>query len=234
MSATVQEVANNASGAADAAQDADTHARKGMTIMDNTIVSIRQLSEEVDNVSNAMAELETETSRIGGVLDVIKNVAEQTNLLALNAAIEAARAGEQGRGFAVVADEVRALAKRTQESTAEIQHIILAVQQGATKAMQAMRVSQAKTHSTSEMAGQAGQAIRAITQAVARIHVMNTQIATAAEEQSYAAEEINKNVIRVVNLVESAATNAQRSTQVATELNSVAQDLERQITHFNH
>lgn len=234
MSSTVQEVANNASGAADAAQEADAHARKGMAIMDDTIVSIQQLSRDVDNVSDAMTQLETETARIGGVLDVIKNVAEQTNLLALNAAIEAARAGEQGRGFAVVADEVRALAKRTQESTAEIQHIILAVQQGASNAMQAMRVSQTKTQSTSEMASQAGQAIGSITQAVARIHTMNTQIATAAEEQSYAAEEINKNVVQVVNLVESAATNAQKSTQVATELNSVARDLERQITHFNH
>ncbi len=234
MSSTVQEVSNNASGAAEAAQDADNHARKGMTIMDNTIVSIQQLSQEVDNVSTAMTQLETETGRIGGVLDVIKNVAEQTNLLALNAAIEAARAGEQGRGFAVVADEVRALAKRTQESTAEIQHIILAVQQGANNAMQAMKVSQTKTHSTREMAGQAGQAIGAITQAVARIHTMNTQIATAAKQQSYAADEINNNVLRVVDLVESAATNAQKSTQVATELDSVARDLERQIKHFNH
>lgn len=232
MTSTVQEVANNASGAAEAAQDADKHARNGMSIMNNTLTSIQQLSQEVDNVGLAMTQLETETARIGGVLDVIKNVAEQTNLLALNAAIEAARAGEQGRGFAVVADEVRALAKRTQESTAEIQQIIHAVQQGATNAMQAMRVSQDKTHSTSAMASQAGQAISGITQAVARIHNMNTHIATAAEEQSYAAEEINRNVVRVVTLVENAATNAERSTHVATELDTVARELERQIAHF--
>jgi len=230
----LQEVANNASSAANAAQDADTYARKGMEIMDGTISSIRQLSQEVDNVSTAMTQLEAETGRIGGVLDVIKNVAEQTNLLALNAAIEAARAGEQGRGFAVVADEVRALAKRTQESTAEIQHIIEAVQQGASKAMNAMKLSQAKTHSTSEMAGQAGQAIGAITDAVGRIHMMNTQIATAAEQQSYAAEEINKNVVRVVGLVENASTNAQKSTAVANELDHVSRELERQISHFSH
>lgn len=233
MSSTVQEVANNASGAAAAAQEADEHARKGMAIMDDTINSIRQLSEEVDNVSSAMTQLETETARIGSVLDVIKSVAEQTNLLALNAAIEAARAGDQGRGFAVVADEVRALAKRTQESTAEIQNIIHAVQAGASKAMLAMKVSQEKTHSTRDMAGQAGRAIGDITDAVARIHHMNTQIATAAEQQSYAAEEINKNVVRVVNLVESAASNAQKSTKVAQELDVVARDLERQITHFH-
>ncbi len=232
MTATVQEVANNASGAAEAAQDADNHARTGMDVMNSTLTSIQQLSHEVDNVSEAMTQLEAETGRIGGVLDVIKNVAEQTNLLALNAAIEAARAGEQGRGFAVVADEVRALAKRTQESTAEIQQIIHAVQLGTTKAMQAMRVSQDKTNSTSQMAGQAGHAISGITQAVARIHSMNTQIATAAEEQSYAAEEINKNVVRVVTLVENAATNAQRSTHVASELDSVARELQTQIAHF--
>lgn len=232
MTATVQEVANNASGAAEAAQDADNHARTGMDVMNSTLTSIQQLSHEVNNVSEAMTQLEAETGRIGGVLDVIKNVAEQTNLLALNAAIEAARAGEQGRGFAVVADEVRALAKRTQESTAEIQQIIHAVQLGTSKAMQAMRVSQDKTNSTSQMAGQAGQAISGITQAVARIHNMNTQIATAAEEQSYAAEEINKNVVRVVTLVENAATNAQRSTHVASELDSVARELQTQIAHF--
>ncbi len=234
MTSTVQEVANNASSAASAAQEADEHARKGMSIMDSTIVSIGQLSDEVDKVSAAMTQLETETARIGGVLDVIKNVAEQTNLLALNAAIEAARAGEQGRGFAVVADEVRALAKRTQESTAEIQHIILAVQQGVTNATIAMKASQTKTHDTNAMASQAGAAIGGITQAVARIHNMNTQIATAAEEQSYAAEEINRNVVRIVGLVESAAGNANKSTQVATELSAVARKLEQQIAHFNH
>ncbi len=232
MSATVQEVANNASGAAEAAQDADEHARKGMTIMENTITAISQLSSEVDNVSAAMHQLEAETARIGGVLDVIKSVAEQTNLLALNAAIEAARAGEQGRGFAVVADEVRALAKRTQESTAEIQQIIQAVQQGASKAMHAMKSSQSKTQSTSDMAGQAGQAIVQITQAVARIHDMNTHIATAAEQQSYAAEEINKNVVRVVNLVESAADKAQQSSLVAAELDNAARELGRQVSQF--
>ena len=234
MSSTVQEVANNASSAATAAQEADNHAHKGQVIMDNTIAAITQLSTEVDKVSNAMTQLETETGRIGSVLDVIKNVAEQTNLLALNAAIEAARAGEQGRGFAVVADEVRALAKRTQESTAEIQNIIHAVQQGASNAALAMKASQVKTHSTSELAGQAGLTISNISKAVERIHTMNTQIAAAAEEQSYAADEINKNVLRVVNLVENAATSAKKSTLVATELDSVARDLKQQVEHFNH
>ena len=232
MSSTVQEVATNASGAAEAAQSADGSARNGLKVMDNTLNAINLLSKEVDHVGSAMSQLEQDTSRIGSVLDVIKNVAEQTNLLALNAAIEAARAGEQGRGFAVVADEVRSLAKRTQDSTAEIQQIIEAVQQGAAKAMQAMKISQEKTGVTLEMAGQAGQSINQITQSISAILGMNMQIATAAEEQSYAAEEINKNVVKVVNLISDLNRDAQQSAQIARQLDSTAKGLENQITHF--
>lgn len=232
MSSTVQEVATNASGAASAAQSADDSARNGLKVMDNTLNAINQLGKEVDHVGDAMSQLEQNTNRIGGVLDVIKNVAEQTNLLALNAAIEAARAGEQGRGFAVVADEVRSLAKRTQDSTAEIQQIIEAVQLGASKAMQAMRTSQEKTGVTLEMAGQAGQSINQITQSISAILGMNMQIATAAEEQSYAAEEINKNVVKVVNLISDLNRDAQQSAQIARQLDSTAKGLEGQIAHF--
>ncbi len=232
MSNTVQEVATNASGAAEAAQSADNSARSGLKVMDNTLDAINLLSKEVDHVGSAMNKLEQDTSRIGSVLDVIKNVAEQTNLLALNAAIEAARAGEQGRGFAVVADEVRSLAKRTQDSTAEIQQIIEAVQQGAAKAMQAMKTSQEKTDVTLEMAGQAGQSINQITQSISAILGMNMQIATAAEEQSYAAEEINKNVVKVANLISDLNRDAQQSAQIARQLDSTAKGLENQIAHF--
>lgn len=232
MSSTVQEVADNASGAASAAQEADQNARDGLSIMEQTIDSMTQLSSEVDNVESAMTRLDDETKRVGNVLDVIKNVAEQTNLLALNAAIEAARAGEQGRGFAVVADEVRALAKRTQESTAEIEQIIQAVQNGATQAMEAMKISQQKTRTTTTFASQAGLSISGITAAVGRIHDMNTQIATAAEEQSYAAEEINKNVIRVVGLVQSTNKSAQHSTRIASNLDDAARQLSLQIASF--
>ena len=232
MSSTVQEVAGNASGAANAAQEADNNARDGLSIMEQTMNSMAQLSHEVDNVESAMTQLDAETKRVSNVLDVIKNVAEQTNLLALNAAIEAARAGEQGRGFAVVADEVRALARRTQESTAEIQQIIHAVQSGAAQAMQAMKVSQEKTRTTTVFASRAGQSITDITAAVSRIHDMNTQIATAAEEQSYAAEEINKNVIRVVGLVQSTNKSAQHSTYIASNLDDAARQLSVQIANF--
>jgi methyl-accepting chemotaxis protein len=232
MSATVQEVAGNASGAANAAQSADNNARQGLAVMDNTLNTINQLSHEVNHVSAAMAELEHDTNRIGSVLDVIKNVADQTNLLALNAAIEAARAGDQGRGFAVVADEVRSLAKRTQDSTAEIQQIIEAVQQGAAKAMHAMKASQERTGVTLEMAGQAGQAIHQITQSISAILGMNMQIATAAEEQSYTAEEINKNIGKVVSLISNLNRDAQQSAQIARQLDNTAKGLETQIAHF--
>jgi methyl-accepting chemotaxis protein len=232
MSATVQEVAGNASGAANAAQSADNNARQGLTVMDNTLNAINQLSDEVNHVSAAMTQLENDTNRIGSVLDVIKSVAEQTNLLALNAAIEAARAGDQGRGFAVVADEVRSLAKRTQDSTAEIQQIIEAVQQGAARAMHAMKTSQEKTGVTLEMAGQAGQAINQITRSISAILGMNMQIATAAEEQSYTAEEINKNIGKVVGLISNLNRDAQQSAQIARQLDSTAKGLETQIAHF--
>ena len=232
MTATVQEVAGNASGAAEAAQQADGNARNGLKIMDGTLNAINQLSTEVHHVGEAMSQLEADTNRIGSVLDVIKSVAEQTNLLALNAAIEAARAGEQGRGFAVVADEVRSLAKRTQDSTAEIQQIIEAVQKGAANAMQAMKASQGKTGNTLELAGQAGQAINQITQAITAILGMNMQIATAAEEQSYTAEEINKNIIQVVALIDSLSQDAQKSAQIARHLDDTAKVLQTNIAQF--
>ncbi|MCP8900456.1 methyl-accepting chemotaxis protein [Gilvimarinus xylanilyticus] len=232
MSSTVQEVANNASGAASAAGDADTGAKQGLGMMEQTIASISELSAQVEEVSGAMVQLEGETDRIGHVLGVIQGIAEQTNLLALNAAIEAARAGEQGRGFAVVADEVRALAQRTQESTAEIQQIIEAVQSGASGATQAMEVGREKTQRTVTLVGETGDSIRAISAAIASIVDMNTQIATAAEEQSYAAEEINKNVANVVTMVQNANQSARQSTQTANKLDESAQTLSQQIAHF--
>lgn len=232
MSATVQEVAGNASGAADAAQNADDAARSGLIVMEKSITSINSLSTEIDKIAVAMNKLEQDTASVGAVLDVIKGIAEQTNLLALNAAIEAARAGEQGRGFAVVADEVRALAKRTQDSTEEIQQIIETVQNGASRAVSAMRDGQKQTSATVELASEAGNSIRAITNSISQIRDMNTQIATASEEQSYAAEEINKNVIIVVNLVQSTHQSAQHSTQIANNLDSSSDSISTLISKF--
>lgn len=232
MSQTVQEVAGSANSAAEAAEQADTASHQGLGMMEKTIASINTLSGEVDNVAQAMSKLEEDTSSVGAVLDVIKGIAEQTNLLALNAAIEAARAGEQGRGFAVVADEVRALAQRTQESTEEIQQIIEAVQSGAASAAEAMRNGQEQTNATVDQAAEAGESIRAITTAITQIKDMNTQIATASEEQSYAAEEINKNVVNVVNLVQSSHQAAQHSTQVANGLDNTALKISDLVKKF--
>ncbi|AFU97270.2 methyl-accepting chemotaxis protein [Simiduia agarivorans] len=232
MSSTVQEVAGNAAGAADAAQAADNNAKSGLDVMQQTIAAINTLSNEVDKIAVAMDKLEQDTSSVGTVLGVIKGIAEQTNLLALNAAIEAARAGEQGRGFAVVADEVRGLAQRTQESTAEIQQIIETVQSGAATAVRAMRDGQGKTSATVELAGAAGDSIRAITDAVSRIRDMNTQIATAAEEQSYASDEISRNVGSMAELAQNAHSSARRSTEIANELDHTAQELTTLVAHF--
>jgi methyl-accepting chemotaxis protein len=232
MSMTVQDVASNASGAARSATTADEDAKKSLSVMNNALHSIKVLSDDIDQVSVAMNKLEEDTGRIGGVLDVIKNVAEQTNLLALNAAIEAARAGEQGRGFAVVADEVRSLAKRTQESTAEIQQIIEAVQTGAVVATQAMRNSQGKTKQTTDLAGQAGEGIKSISEQITKIQEMNTQIATAAEEQSYASEEINRNVVRVVELVGSSSASIAKSSEISVLLKHTSDEIDSHLNRY--
>ncbi len=232
MSDTVQDVATNAAGAADAAQQADQNAQRGLQVMDETISSINALSAEVDRVAGAMNQLEQDTASVGAVLDVIKGIAEQTNLLALNAAIEAARAGEQGRGFAVVADEVRALAQRTQESTEEIQQIIETVQNGAAQAVKAMESSQEQTRNTVELATNAGGSIQEITGSVTSIRDMNTQIATAAEQQSFAADEIRKNVESMAGLAKNAHTSAKESTAVANRLDEASNDLGHLVERF--
>jgi methyl-accepting chemotaxis protein len=232
MSGTVQEVASNAAGAAEAAQSADANAQQGLKVMEQTITSITKLSSDVNNVAAAMDQLEQDTASVGAVLDVIKGIAEQTNLLALNAAIEAARAGEQGRGFAVVADEVRALAQRTQESTAEIQQIIETVQNGASTASQAMRDGQQQTEATVELATQAGSSIGEITNAVGSIRDMNMHIATAAEEQSHVAEEIRTNVDSMADLARQAHDTAQQSTSIANRLGNTSAELSKLTNRF--
>jgi len=233
LNGTVQEVASSASTAADSAQIADGSAQDGLQLMGSTTQALESLTKDVENVAQAMDKLEQDTASVGSVLGVIQGIAEQTNLLALNAAIEAARAGEQGRGFAVVADEVRALAQRTQESTEEIRQIIEAVQGGAASAVKAMSTNKEQTENTVELAGNASSSIAEITSSVGSIRDMNHQIATAAEEQSYAAGEIHKNVSSMADLAQKAHATAQQTTAVANNLDSLAQDLNELIRRFS-
>ena len=232
MTATVQEVARNANDAAEAAQAADTESSKGQQVVTEVTSSINALAMDVSNTSTTIDTLKSDTEQIGGVLDVIKGIAEQTNLLALNAAIEAARAGEQGRGFAVVADEVRTLASRTQESTQEIQEMIERLQAGAISAVDAMSKGQANTKTTVEKAALASEALSAITLAVSQIAEQNSHIATAAEEQSSVAEEINQNIVSINTLSIQAAQGAEHTAASSQELERTANELQQMISMF--
>lgn len=232
MSASISEVASNASVAADATDQANHGAGEGMRVMEEAIVAISAVADEVTRISKDMVVLEQHTTSVGAVLDVIKGIAEQTNLLALNAAIEAARAGEQGRGFAVVADEVRALAQRTQESTEEIHHIIEAVQNGAKTAASGMDAGNEKTEHAVSLARRAGDAIRKIVNEIDRVQGMSAQIATAAEEQSAATEEINRNVVNMTGLSEKAHESAAHTHIISSALSGIAQDLHERSSRF--
>lgn len=232
MSATVQEVARSAGDAAGAATNADNEAKAGNSIVQSASHSIDELASEVENAATVIHQLALDSDQIGSVLDVIKGIAEQTNLLALNAAIEAARAGEQGRGFAVVADEVRTLAGRTQESTQEIESMIDKLQNGAKNAVTAMEAGKEKASVGVEQTKQAGEALAAITRAVTTISEMNTQIASAAEEQSVTTEEMNKNIININQLADETANSAAQSTTASDELSKLATDLQSLVSQF--
>ncbi len=232
MSATVHEVANNASSAANAASQADEEAKEGKTVVESAADAIGQLAQEVENAAGVIQALENDSEAIGTVLDVIKNIAEQTNLLALNAAIEAARAGEHGRGFAVVADEVRTLASRTQESTAEIEEMIAKLQGGARNAVKVMQQSREQAHEGVDQAQSAANALQAITHAVGTITEMNTQIASAAEEQSAVTEEINRNVASITDVSVQTSAGAEQTTDSANELARLAAELQDLVGQF--
>ena len=200
MSSTVQEVAANTSEAADAAVTARGESSTGQSVVQDTMKSIQSLADEVQVAGDVIQKLRDDSNTIGGVLDVIRGISDQTNLLALNAAIEAARAGEAGRGFAVVADEVRTLAQRTGESTEEIQNMIERLQNGAEEAVQVMEQGRKRAVSSVEQASKAGESLDTITLSVQKISDYNTQIATAAEEQSVATDGIHNNIVSISDL----------------------------------
>ena len=232
MAATVQEVARNANDAAAAAAAANDEAQNGRSVVTKTSQAIDSLAGEIERAAEVIHHLEEDSDAIGTVLDVIRGIAEQTNLLALNAAIEAARAGEQGRGFAVVADEVRTLASRTQQSTEEIQEMIERLQERARSAVSVMEQSRQGAQLGVEQAAATGESLGAITDAVTRINDMNTQIASAAEEQSAVAEEINRNVVNVSQVVDRTADTSHRITESSGNLTRLAGQLHGLIAQF--
>jgi len=225
MSATAQEVARHAAEAARAADDADHSAQAGEQVMQQTIDIIGVVNREIAGTAAVIRHLENDSSRIGKVLEVIRGIAEQTNLLALNAAIEAARAGEAGRGFAVVADEVRSLAQRTAASIAEIHQIIEAVQSGAVEAVKAIESGQQRSEEGAEQVQQAGQMLQRITTAVEAIRDMNRQIATAAEEQTSVAEDISRNLIEITRIATANQQAVQHTEQAGQRLHGLSGQL---------
>lgn len=232
MNAASAEVTSNACGAAEAANQARDEALNGQKVVAESMDAINAVANEVEKASIVIGNLQTESENIGTVLDVIKSIAEQTNLLALNAAIEAARAGEQGRGFAVVADEVRTLASRTQQSTREIEGMVEKLQTNSSQAVSAMAESQARASASVEQAGKASDSLQVITTAIGSISDMNTQIATAAEQQSAVADVINQNIDNITGLADHTSDSAKRVTDSSEDLSKMAAELKGLVGHF--
>jgi methyl-accepting chemotaxis protein len=225
MSASVSEVAKHASDAEDAARKADAESQNGQSVVSQTVSSIQLLANEVESAAGVIHELSDDSDRIGGVLDVIRGIAEQTNLLALNAAIEAARAGEQGRGFAVVADEVRTLASRTQSSTEEIQAMIQSLQSRAQSAVQAMEKGKGQAADSVQHASEARTSLEEITQSTTQINSLNAQIASAVEEQSAIAAEISTSIASISAAAGQIGQSSDETTTAINDLNSISGSL---------
>ncbi|WP_434950097.1 methyl-accepting chemotaxis protein [Shewanella sp. HL-SH4] len=232
MGATVNEIASNAAQAAVTAREADTESAEGQQVVTRARNTINQLSKDVGQVGEVIESLATHTKSIGGILDVIRAISEQTNLLALNAAIEAARAGEAGRGFAVVADEVRNLASRTAASTNEVQTMIDKLQSEASRAVSAMEQSRNRSREGVQAVDDASNSLSGISQQIASISDMNIQVAAATEEQSTVVEDINRNVTEINDITQRTAQTAQAAAQASQSLNQLATRLDTLVARF--
>ncbi|WLH90875.1 methyl-accepting chemotaxis protein [Pseudomonas sp. FP453] len=232
MTSAVEEVARNAVSTSEASRNATTSAGDGRDLVQETVSAIERMSGDVQATATLIGDLANESRDIGKVLDVIRGLADQTNLLALNAAIEAARAGEAGRGFAVVADEVRALAHRTQQSTSEIERMIGSIQAGTEHAVDSMRNSTERAESTLNIAKGAGLSLDTINTAIVEINERNLVIASAAEEQAQVAREVDRNLVNIRDLSVQSATGASQTSAASNELSRLAVDLNGMVSRF--
>jgi methyl-accepting chemotaxis protein len=232
MSATAQEIARNAASAADSAKQADEQAKSGALISTEAMGGMYHLITDLNNASDVIQKLQAESNNINVVLDVISGISEQTNLLALNAAIEAARAGEQGRGFAVVADEVRTLAGRTQESTDQIKELIDSLQVGSSNAVDAMNGAIEKVNVNNEQVENVAEALGGIAGEIGNINGMLDQMAAASEQQSSTADEISRNVVSISQLAEKTAQGTEHISSAESEIGTVSSRLNNTISSF--
>ncbi|WP_374004997.1 methyl-accepting chemotaxis protein [Pseudomonas cichorii] len=232
MTSAVEEVARNAVSTSEASQQSNHAAREGHCRVLETVEAIQAMTRDVQGTSAMIEGLATQGRDIGQVLDVIRAIAEQTNLLALNAAIEAARAGEAGRGFAVVADEVRALAHRTQQSTREIEQMVAGIQNGTGEAVQSMQQSNQRTQDTLARARAAGGALEQITESINLINERNLVIASASEEQAQVSREVDRNLVNIRDLASQSAAGANQTSAASHELSRLAQELRSMVARF--